>query len=458
MAGPLPKKAVLVWLQMDQHLIPEMRELCLSAGYIVEEEVCQKKNEPDPRFYLGAGKVEELLRFENIGVLIFATELTPSQIFNISSVTGKTIIDRTRIILDIFRDRASSPESRLQVEIADLRYQMPILREYIHQGKLSERPGFMAGGEYKIDYYYEMIKKRTALLRKKLQTERKRREQKRVLRKRKGLHTIAIAGYTNAGKSTLMNRLMDSRSEAKHIAEGKLLFTTIATSTRKMKGDRKCIISDTVGFITDLPPWLVEGFMSTLEEIFTADIVILVVDASESMAVINRKLKDSLSILRSGGTDGHILVVFNKIDKGGVFETEPEPDILLNKVVDWEQTNHISGAAAVSALNGSGIDELLGMVLEFLPPLIDVELRMPAGRRTFELASQLKRDWDLSVTYADDGYILLRGRIEERTAGYCFKKVEEEGGSWKKGDALKEGSPEKTRNIVLPFHNEGEDP
>jgi len=145
------KKAVLVWISADDHLIPETEELCRSAGYTIERRVHQTKKRPDPRCYLGTGKVEEIVKEDGIEHVIIPSDITPAQTYNLSSATGMAVTDRIRLILEIFRLRANSPESRLQVELADLHHQLPIVREYVHQGKLSEKPGFMAGGEYRID-------------------------------------------------------------------------------------------------------------------------------------------------------------------------------------------------------------------------------------------------------------------------------------------------------------------
>jgi GTP-binding protein HflX len=424
-SNEIEKKAALIWISKDRDLVPEMLELCSSAGYDIIVEVGQGKKIPDPKFYLGPGKIREIGSLE-IDHIITASDLTPSQLYNISSVTGKVVADRTRVILDLFQKRAKSPEAHIQVEIADLRYQLPVLREYIHQGKMSERPGFMAGGEYKIDYYYDMIKKRITQLRRKVDGERRRRGRKRVLRRRRGAHLVSIAGYTNAGKSTLLNQIIDTNREDKATEVGGAMFTTISTTTRKMKGDRGCLVSDTVGFIRDLPPWLVEGFMSTLEEIFEADIILLVVDVSEPFELIERKLNDSLAVLQNGGTEGKIIIVMNKIDlmDEGAIDIEAS----VRKMIPDGFETRIKDLIPISAEKDHGIAELVQKINELLPPLVEISLDLPLDRRSTDLMVRLRSHaFRFKENYHDDG-ITIRCLMEERWVGHFKKRTEEIGG------------------------------
>jgi GTP-binding protein HflX len=419
------KKAALVWITRDKDLVPEMLGLCSSAGYDINVEIGQGKKIPDPRFYMGPGKIKEIGSLE-IDHIITVSDLTPSQLFNISSVTGKIVADRTRVILDLFKKRANSPEARMQVEIADLRYQLPVLREYIHQGKMSERPGFMAGGEYKIDYYYDMIKKRITQLRRKVEGERRRRGRKRALRRRRGAHLVSIAGYTNAGKSTLLNKIIDTDREDKTTEVGGAMFTTISTTTRKMKGDRGCLVSDTVGFIRDLPPWLVEGFMSTLEEIFEADIVVLVIDVSESLDLVERKFNDSLSILQNGGTEGKIIIVMNKIDL--VDEEIVDIENVIRKMIPDGFDTRISNIVPISAEEDYGITELVQNIHELLPPLVDVVFELPIEKRSTAMIVRMRSHaFRFDEDYYDEG-IKIRCLMEERWIGHFKKRAEEIGG------------------------------
>ncbi|MGA1865841.1 MAG: GTPase HflX [Thermoplasmatota archaeon] len=421
------RRAVLIWITPDHARVSEMLELCRCAGYDIVEQSGQSRDDPDPRYYVGTGKIDEVGALD-VDHIITAGDLTPSQTYCISHRTGKRTADRTRVILDIFRRNAKGPEARMQVEIADLRYQLPVLKEYIHQGTLSERPGFMAGGEYAVNYYHDMIKKRMASLKRKLEEERSRRGQKRASRRRKGVYLVSIAGYTNAGKSSLFNALITSRSDHKATEVGGQMFTTISTTTRKMKGSRGCLISDTVGFIKDIPPWLVEGFMSTLEEIFEADVVVLVLDASELQHDASHKLSDSLEILRKGGTRGRILLALNKMDliPDPVSEVDMREGIM--NMLSSSERSMIDAAVPISALNGMGLGELMDIIEELLPSLMKVNMIMPFPGNNEELVASLRKHSTIIDEGFHDGLLTITALMEERWAGHFMKHVVEAGG------------------------------
>ncbi len=443
MDGPA-KNALLAWISADDHLVSEVRELCESAGYTIIEEVRQKRDEPDPRFYLGSGKVLELSG--DFDHLILPSDLTPSQSFSIHTATGLKVVDRVRLILEIFKEGATSPESRIQVELVDLHHQLPIVREYVHSGKLSERPGFMAGGEYRVDYYYQMIKRRMARLRKELRRISNRREEARALRKKRGAHLVSLAGYTNAGKSTLLNRLIADSNIEKRGEVGDHVFTTISTTTRRMIGPRNCLVTDTVGFIQSLPPWLFEGFMSTLEEAFLSDIILLVLDVSDHEDEVSRKLESSMRILSEGETSAKIILVANKIDRIAV-GSRLDMDHLLEMVPE-ELCGMITDRVEISAMTGRGSDDLLAKIENLLPPLLKFEMAIPQNERGYSLLSKIRRKHpNLEVNHEEGGIrtILL---IEERWARSLSKLVESNGGSVKisQMNGQNEGDPYSTRS------------
>lgn len=418
------KPSVLVWITADEDRVEETRELCASAGYDIISEVRQTRSSPEKRSYLGPGKLEEVAEMEGVEYLITPSDLDPSQVFRMGKVTGLKVVDRIRVVLDLFRSRATSPEARLQVELADLRYQLPILKEYIHQGTLSDRPGFLAGGEYRVDYYYEMANRRIAHIKEQLRIQRKRRGMTRALRKRRGLHLVAVAGYTNAGKSTLMNRIADADMPEKSVDTANRMFTTIATSTRKMKGKRDCIVTDTVGFIRDLPPWLVEGFMSTLEEVFEADIVLLLLDVSERRETAARKAVESLSILRKGNCRGKIVLVMNKIDR----EHEEEP-FDPGSDLDPDLATMLDEKVRISAAEEVGIEVLLDIIDDLLPPLAGVEIRIPIQRLTKDLLSMIRKvSNSMNVRYTETEAV-IECSLEERWVGSVAKNVDSHDGS-----------------------------
>lgn len=419
------KKCILLWISADDDRVDETRELCGSAGYEIIAEIRQNRSSPDTKYYVGPGKIEELGEIEEANHIVTPTDLTPTQIFNIGKITGKSATDRIRVVLELFRSRANSPEARLQVELADLKYQLPILREFIHQGTLSDRPGFLAGGEYRVDYYYQMARKRMAHINEQLSTIRRRRGRTRALRKRRGAYLVSAAGYTNAGKSTLTNAISESSSPEKSVDTADRMFTTIATSTRKMKGERDCIVTDTVGFIRDLPPWLVEGFMSTLEEVFESDIVLLVVDSSENSESIISKTMESLNILRKGNCKGKIVLVFNKTD---LVPGEFYPEIILSGIPEG-LTSMISDHIEVSAIRGTNIGRLTDIIFDLLPDLVRVRLEIDNRSGSREILSRIRKNSNsFSVKYAGTN-ILIECEMEERWAGSARKLVEGYGGT-----------------------------
>ncbi|MGA1820925.1 MAG: GTPase HflX [Thermoplasmatota archaeon] len=425
-----PRYGIFVWIDQDKDRIDETLELCEAAGYSIIDELSQARSEPDPRFYIGSGKIDEISDLESAesaDYLIIPSDLTPDQTFHMRRATGKIVIDRIRLILEIFRMRANTPESRLQVELADLRHQLPIVREYVHKGKLSERPGFMAGGEYRVDYYYDMIRRRMSAISTELRQIRTRRSRTRRRRSRHGVHQISIAGYTNAGKSTLLNSLIEDGNADKETEVGARVFTTLSTSTRRMNGGRNCLITDTVGFIRDLPPWLVEGFMSTLEEVFESEIILLVVDLSDREGEISRKLADSLEILANGDAAGGIIIVGNKLDLCGgreVNEIEKE----LYSMIRGSASGLIRGISLVSADTGEGIDELIGSIHGLLPVMMKMDFELPHSPGGEAALSGMRKRWStVDVEYRSAG-ISGSVEIEERWIGTLRKLIETGGG------------------------------
>jgi GTP-binding protein HflX len=340
----------------------EILALAASAGHAVVRTFVQKRENPDPEYYVGAGKVKEIADFvaslEKIkpNVAIFNGTLKPPQVFHLEKALGIPIFDRTRLILEIFEKRARSPEARLQVELAHLHYNLPLVKEYIHRTRTGEHPGlFFAGGAYQVDEYHEMIKRRMARIKRELETIRKERAQRRKTRRRGGLALLALAGYTNAGKSALFRALSDEESTI----VGEELFTTLSTSTRRLKSrvqGSNVLVTDTVGFIQNLPVWLVESFMSTLEEVFLSDAVILLLDLSDGPDEMASKLATTLSILRKGPREVPIIAAFNKADLLDVHERE-------GRIANILSTQNLPLHCTISALTGEGLKELVRTAL-----------------------------------------------------------------------------------------------
>lgn len=291
--------------------LSELAALAETLDYEVVGRMIQTRK-PDPKYHIGKGKVDELedlVGSEEADMVIFANPLKPNQAFKLEERVGVKVIDRFQLILRIFAMRAGSPEAKLQVEYARLNYELPRVKERVKRAKLDEFPGFRGGGEYGERARVDTIQNRMKTLEEKLESFEDAREQRRKRRRERGFDLVALAGYTNAGKSTLLNRL-----SAAEVEVDDRLFTTLSPRTRVLEGSsQKILITDTVGFIDDLPPWLIEAFKAAIEEIFLADLVLMVVDASEPFKEILRKYRTSRDILSE--TSAPMITVMNKIDK-----------------------------------------------------------------------------------------------------------------------------------------------
>ncbi|MGZ8848581.1 MAG: GTPase HflX, partial [Pyrinomonadaceae bacterium] len=295
--------------------IAELRELALSAGVSVVDEVIQRRQAIDPRTVVGKGKLEELLiRAMQLGAdaIIFDRELQAAQVRSISEATDVKVIDRSQLILDIFAQRAQSREGKIQVELAQLKYILPrlVVGQDSAFSRLAGGIGGRGPGETKLETDRRRVRDRIHRLEKELASQRGHREQRRKERLRHQVPIISIVGYTNAGKSTLLNVLTSS-----HVLAEARMFATLDPTTRRLRlpREREVIISDTVGFIRDLPPDLLAAFRSTIEEISGSSLLIHLVDASnprwqQQIESVDRTLTE-LELNRIPR-----LLVFNKTD------------------------------------------------------------------------------------------------------------------------------------------------
>ncbi|WP_095979730.1 GTPase HflX [Melittangium boletus] len=344
-------KALLVAVCLDgnraaaEASLAELKELARTAGVEVLDSVLQMRREADPRYLIGRGKLEELnLRSMQAmaDVLIFDKDLTPSQGRHISEATSLKVIDRTQLILDIFAQRAQSAEGKLQVELAQLKYRLPRLVQ--SDTSLSRLAGGIGGrgpGETKLEIDRRRARERINHLEKRIDSLSREREVRRAQRNRRDLPVISIVGYTNAGKSTLLNAI----TGAEVLAENKLFATLDPTSRRlRFPQEREVIITDTVGFIRDLPKDLVAAFRATLEELYDADLLLHVVDAGdpardEQVAAVENIL-ESLELMQKPR-----LMVWNKAD--------------LLSAEDVEALLRTRGGVAISAAQREGLAALL---------------------------------------------------------------------------------------------------
>ncbi|ASJ01417.1 GTPase HflX [Thermococcus gorgonarius] len=343
----------------------EFEELLESAGYEVLA-ILEQNREEHPRYNIGRGKLEELKRLvEDLrpDKVVFANKLTPSQAYNLWKELRVDVIDRWQLVLEIFEKRAHSKEAKLQVELASLQYEVPLVKEAIRRIKLGDRAGFKGMGEYQTQQYLKHIRYRMGKIRKELEKVRADREVKRKRREEMGFILVALVGYTNAGKSTLLNALAGEEVEARQ-----QMFTTLATTTRRFKlGRKRALVTDTVGFIDNLPPFIVEAFHSTLEEITRADIIVLVLDASEPWAEVRRKVLASLRVLRElKAPDKPMIIALNKIDLVEEEDAE-EKARLLGKLLE-EVAPNVRAIVKISAKEGR-LEELYRALEESIPEL-----------------------------------------------------------------------------------------
>jgi len=269
-------------IEEEKDRLLELAELARASDVVVLDSIVQRRQKLDPRYLMGKGKIEELVirsLQEGADLILFDQTLQPNQVRSISAATDLKILDRTQLILDIFALRAQSREGKLQVELAQLRYMLPRLTEM--DTALSRLTGGIGGrgpGETKLEMDRRRVRDRIGRLQKEIQAIRRKRGERRKMRVSRGLPIVTLVGYTNAGKSSLLNRLTESQ-----VAAGSRMFETLDPTSRRLRVpvEREVLLADTVGFIRDLPPELLDAFRATLEEIETSSLILHVVDASE---------------------------------------------------------------------------------------------------------------------------------------------------------------------------------
>ncbi len=368
-----PEVAVLVGIDMGLYnaevSMDELEELARTAGAVVAAKIIQKRDKPDSATYVGSGRLEEIKAFteaNDVDLLIFDGELTPSQQRNIEDETDVRVIDRTTLILDIFAARARSNEGKIQVELAQLKYSLPRLGgKGAEMSRLGGGIGTRGPGESKLESDRRHIRRRIQSLQEELVQIAKRRENLRARREKDGVETVAIVGYTNAGKSTLMNTL----TNAGVLAENKLFATLDPTSRALTLPDgRTVMLIDTVGLVRRLPHQLVDAFRSTLEEAANATVILNICDASDECCT--EHLNVTMNLLAAlGCADKPIISVLNKCDLcGGSFVLPAQGEFVM-----------------ISAKTGEGLGNLLAKI----------QLSLPLTRRKAELL----------IPYSDGGLV-----------------------------------------------------
>ncbi len=376
--------------------LDELAALADSAGAEPVARLVQSR-EPDPATFVGKGKLDDLhaaVHTNDAAAVIFDQELTPGQLRSLEERLGVKVVDRTALILDIFALHARSREGKAQVELAQLTYLLPRLRGWGEaMSRLGGGIGTRGPGETKLEVDRQHINRRLAKLRRDLRVLTRTRDTKRARRQDSGMPQAAIVGYTNAGKSTLMNQITGAQ-----VVVADQLFATLDPTTRRLQlpGRRVATITDTVGFVSKLPHDLVEAFRSTLEEVTLAELIVHVGDASSpeldaQVDAVRRVLGEI------GAGDIPELLALNKID-------------LLSGSERARIARRFPGSAAVSALSGEGVEGLLVSIGSALPhPPVEVMLLVPFGRE--DLTARLYRDAEVLSTALDGEGTIVHARV-----------------------------------------------
>jgi len=385
--------------------LDELALLIDTAGADEAGRLVQRRDKPDHTWFIGKGKVEELRQLclaVDADTVVFDNELSPAQQFNLEKLLGRTAIDRTAVILDIFGQNAHTLEGKAQVELALLRYRLPRLRRGI-KANLSQQSGGVGTrtrgtGETKLEVDRRTLAKRISRLEHDLADLRETRHLQRKSRGRSGLAAVTIVGYTNAGKSTLLNRL----TQAGVLVEDRL-FATLDPTTRRLSlpGGEPVLLTDTVGFVRRLPHGLIESFKSTLEVASDADFLVHVVDAS--VADPEGQIQAVRVVLKEIEADTvPELLVFNKADLA--------PDAAKELVADHE------GSVAVSAATGEGIEDFLATLADRLRTITaPVELLIPYERG--DVLAAVHREGEVVSSSHEDGGVRVRARLADASAG-----------------------------------------
>ncbi|HXY56906.1 MAG TPA: GTPase HflX, partial [Nitrososphaerales archaeon] len=340
----------------DDFARQEITELAKAAGYGVSQVVTQRdiiKSE----YGVGVGKAQELqamVEETHSDTIIIDESVTSAQANKLSSTTHAQVVDRERLILNIFARRATTTEAKLQVQLAELRYAMPRARDAVRYSVKGEQDGFMGMGETAVDVKFRALKRQMAFIKDKLEKTRTVRDLHTAERRKLGVPFVSLAGYTSSGKTTLFNKLT---AESKEISPN--LFTTLSTTTRMVtfpNSKRRILLSDTVGFISRLPTYLVESFKSTLDELRYADLVLLMVDTSETLDSVRTKFVSCREILAELEVDlNKVLVVLNKVD---LLPDRAHPEIAADPLLKDLDT------VSISATDGHGLRQLRNHILE----------------------------------------------------------------------------------------------
>lgn len=397
------QKALLVGVNLNNKIgfkesMEELKNLAFACDFQVEGEVVQNLRVTTNSYYVGTGKVKEILhlmREKECDVVIFNNELSPSQLRNLEKILKCRIFDRTALILEIFSERAKTHEAKLQVEVANLKYLLPRLigaREALGRQSGGVGTRNKGAGEKKLELDRRKVEERIVALNKELEAVVFQRETQRKKRNKNSLPVVALVGYTNAGKSTVMNTMIDAykNTEEKKVFEKDMLFATLETAVRSivLPDNKTFLLTDTVGFVSNLPHDLVKAFRSTLEEVCEADLLIHVVDLSNPN--YNHEIevtKDTLNQIGAGEIS--VIYAYNKID-------------LTQEPIDIQQEDSVQ----ISAKNGIGIDKLTNLIREKI--FVDyVQCKMLIPYDKGDITSYLRANANVKLAkYENEGTLL----------------------------------------------------
>jgi len=377
----------------------------------------EQVREPDARYQIGSGKVEELAELveeRDAEKIIFDNPLKPVQAYNLAKATKVEAIDRFQLILEIFTKRATTTEAQMQIQLAKLRYDLAQAKERVRLAKKAEQPGFMGLGAYEVDIYYESVKREVHAIRRKLKKIRGKRVLHRERRAELGFTSISLAGYTKAGKSSLFNALAEET-----VPIDTALFTTLSTTTRLVVFSKKrFLLTDTVGFIDRLPLTLIEAFHSTLEETIYSDLILLMVDGSEPMSMIENKLATCLETIERIGAAGiPTITVLNKID----LIPEAELHRKIEKIKDKATT-----LIPVSALHKTNLEQLKQEILKVLKNYIRVSFTIPLTKGTMSFMAWLFENADVQTAEYGGDSVHVVFEANPSFAGKVRSRVEKE--------------------------------
>lgn len=400
----------------EEHL-DELELLCITHGIEVVEKIPCYIRKYDASTFVTSGKLEELIELakeKKVNVVVFDDEIAPSQQRNLEKAFKLPVIDRTEVILGVFAQRAHTKEAQLQVSLAQLKYQSPRLkRMWTHLSRQQATAGggaYLKGkGEKQIEIDRRLLKKRMGQLQKEIDEIKEHRQTQRSLREKSGIPVFAIVGYTNAGKSTLLNALTD----AGIFVEDKL-FATLDTTTRKftLPNNQDVLLIDTVGFIRKLPHMLVAAFRSTLEEAVQADMLLHLIDISHPMA--EEQAQATFEVLKElGSQEKPIITVLNKVDK------------CENKAMIQRMRLKYPKTVTISALKGIGFDDMIELMAEELQKRRrTVNLRIP--QKDYHVVSQVVAEGNILNQEYDENDVLIKVDLSSRFIGKLTQYIEEE--------------------------------